>query len=383
MGSLKPSKSARPTIQDVAAQAGVSTATVSRVLNQVGAVDASLAERVRAACEALQYRPNRAARALAGGRSALIGLIVTDIQNPFFMEVVRGVEDTIQRQGYLLVLCNSAEDPGRERRYIEVMCAEPLAGAIVVPTTDRRPILQPFVDGGIPVVAVDRRVQDTAIDTVLLDNTAAAREAVEHLIANGYRRIAMITGPERTTTARERLEGYRLALRAAGIDPDPELERRGPFTQETGQAQTDQLLALRPPVDALLAGNNRLTMGALEAIHEHGLRVPEDIAVISFDEVPWISPGSVSLTMVTQPAYELGATAALRLIQRLQHPGQLARQETVLAHRLQIGDSSRTRRRAVLAAGPSEDGRAPPVAARSSGEHRAGPGSRGGEEVIC
>jgi DNA-binding LacI/PurR family transcriptional regulator len=343
MSGQQSSRSARPTVQDVAAYAGVSTATVSRVLNRVGSVDPALAERVRVACEALQYRPNHAARALAGGRSALIGLLVSDIQNPFFLEVLRGVEDTIQQHGYLLVLSNTAEDPMRERQYIEVMCAEAVAGAIVVPTTDRTSILQPFVEAGIPVVALDRRVHDPAVDTVLLDNVAAAREAVAHLIANGYRRIAMITGPERTTTARERLAGYRQALRQAGIAPDAVLERRGPFTADTGRERTRELLALQPPIDALLAGNNRLTMGALEAIHDHGLRIPADIAVVSFDQVPWISPGSISLTMVTQPAYELGSAAALRLVQRLQHPRPLARQEIVLAHRLDIGDSSQPR----------------------------------------
>src|SRR5579884_2223772 len=193
------------TIQDVADRAAVSIATVSRVLNGVTTVDSALAERVRAACAALQYQPNRAARALAGRRSAIIGVLVTDIQNPFFMELVRGVEDTAQHHGYLLVLCNSSEDPQRERQYIDVLCAEPVAGAIVVPTSDRKPVLQMFGERGIPVVAADRRVRDRSVDAVLIDNVGAAREAVAHLIGNGYRHIGLITGPNNTTTARERL----------------------------------------------------------------------------------------------------------------------------------------------------------------------------------
>jgi LacI family transcriptional regulator, galactose operon repressor len=333
----------RPTVKDVARYAGVSTATVSRVLTGTTAVDVTLADRVRAACAALQYRPNSAARALARGQSAIIGLLVTDIRNPFFMEIVHGVEDITQEYGYLLVLCNSKEDQDREGQYIELMCAEQVAGAIVVPTTDRKPILTPLVDSGIPVVCVDRRVRDRAIDSVLIDNTGAAREAVTHLIGNGYRRIGLVTGPDRTTTARERLEGYRAALRDAGIAPDPELERRGAFTEERGQQLTNELLELSPTVEALLIGNNRLMKGALDAIFAHGLRIPDDIAVVGFDDVPWMPPGSVSLTTVMQPAYELGSTAALRLIQRLKHPEQLARQETVLTYRLQIGDSSRPR----------------------------------------
>lgn len=333
----------RPTVQDVAAHAGVSTATVSRVLNGTSTVDAELAKRVRAASEALQYRPNRAARALAGGPSAIIGLLVTDVQNPFFMDLVHGVEDVAQQHGYLLVLCNSKEDQERERQYIEVLCAERVAGAIVVPTTDRKAVLQPLSNSGIPVVSVDRRVHDHAIDAVLVDNVSAACEAVAHLIGNGYRRIGMITGPDHVTTARERLEGYRRALQDAGIVPDPQLERRGSFTEESGRQLTGELLALTPPVEALLTGNNRLMKGALQAIYTHGLRIPDDIAVVGFDDPPWLTPGSISLTTVTQPAYELGGAAALRLIQRLRQPGQLARQEIVLAHRLHLGDSSRPR----------------------------------------
>ena len=333
----------RPTVKDVARLAGVSTATVSRVLTGTSAVDDVLAERVRAACVTLQYRPNSAARALVRGTSAIIGLLVTEFRNPFFMDIVHGVEDVTQEHGYLLVLCNSKEDQDREGQYIELLCAERVAGAIVVPTTDRKPILTPFVDSGIPVVCVDRRVRDRAIDTVLIDNTGAAREAVLHLIGNGYRRIGIVTGPDRTTTARERLEGYRSALREAGISPDPEVERRGTFTQELGRQLTSELLDLAPAVEALLIGNNRLMQGALDAIHARGMRVPEDVAVVGFDDVPWMPPGSASLTTVMQPAYELGSTAALRLIQRLKHPEHLARQETVLTYRLQIGDSSRPR----------------------------------------
>jgi LacI family transcriptional regulator, galactose operon repressor len=333
----------RPTVKDVARQAGVSTATVSRVLSGTNAVDDVLAERVRAACAALHYRPNSAARALVRGTSAIIGLLVTEFRNPFFMDIVHGVEDVTQEHGYLLVLCNSKEDQIREGQYIELMCAEQVAGAIVVPTTDRKPILTPLVDSGIPVVCIDRRVRDRPIDTVLIDNTSAAEEAVRHLIGNGYRRIGLVTGPDRTTTARERLEGYRRALHGAGITPDPALERRGPFTEDCGRQLTSELLALTPVVEALLIGNNRLMQGALDAIHAHGLRIPDDLAVVGFDDAPWMTPGSVSLTTVMQPAYELGSTAALRLIQRLKHPDQLTRQETVLTYRLRIGDSSRPR----------------------------------------
>ncbi len=330
-------------MEDVAAHAGVSVATVSRVLSGVATVDVSLVVRVREACATLQYQPNRAARLLAGGRSTIIGLLVSDIQNPFFMELVRGVEDVTQRHGYLLVLCNSSEDPRRERAYSEVLCAENIAGAIVTLTQERSSVLSLFRDRSIPVVSVDRRVRDRTIDAVVVNNVVAAQEAVAHLIGNGYRRIAIITGPEGTTTAQERLEGYRLAMREANLPLDLQLERRGPFTMESGRHLAGDLLEVMPRVEALFTANNRLTMGALDAIYARGLHVPNDVALVGFDNVPWVSPGSISLTTVTQPAYELGSTAALRLIHRLQQPEQGARQEIVLGHQLRVGDSSQPR----------------------------------------
>ncbi|HVC81967.1 MAG TPA: LacI family DNA-binding transcriptional regulator [Chloroflexota bacterium] len=341
LGSRLPRK--RATIQDVAEHAGVSIATVSRVLNRADSVDAGLAERVRSAMGELQYQPSGAARTLAGRLSTIIGLLVIDMQNPFYMELIRGVEDVAQRNGYLVVLCNSAEDPRKEQQYIEVLRAEPVAGAIVVPTSDRKPVIRRFVERGIPVVSVDRRVLDGSTDTVLIDNVAAAREAVRHLLDNGYRRIGLITGPDGATTARDRTEGYRQALRKAGIEPDSQWERSGPYSEESARRLAGELLDLDPPIDALFTGNNRLTMGALQLLYERGLRIPEDVALACFDEVPWAHPGAISLTSVIQPAYELGSTAATRLIHRLQHGGQLARQEIVLAHQLRIGDSSRSR----------------------------------------
>lgn len=327
------------TIQDVAQHAHVSIATVSRVLNGITTVDAEMASRVRAACAALHYHPNRAARALAGGRPVLIGCVVADLLNPFFVEVIQGIEDTMHRYDYLLVLCNSAQDPGKERKYIEVLCAERVAGVIIVPKQQR--YLSVFRQHNIPVVTVDQRAHDRTFDAVLIDNVGAAREAVAHLIGNGYQRIGMITGPLQSTTGHDRLEGYRLALRDAGIVHDPAIERSGSFEEESGRRYANELLDVQPPIEALVTGNNRITLGAMKTIHARGLHIPDDIAIVCFDDVPWASPGSIALTTIVQPAYELGKTAAMRLVQRLQHPEQSsARQEIVLAHHLHIGASS-------------------------------------------
>lgn len=331
------------TIQDVARRAGVSIATVSRVVNGTAQVKPEAAERVRAAVQALQYRPNHAARALRANRATTIGLLISDIQNPFFTALIRGVEDVAQREGYSLILCNSDENPEKERQYIEVLCAEQVAGAIVVPVRERQHGVQLFRDRQIPVVAVDRRIESRHVDSVLVDNVRGAREAVAHLSANGYRRIGIITGPQNTTTGRERLGGYRQALQLAGIAHDPALERFGAFKEESGKRLTEDLLQVTPRIDALFTANNLLTLGALEALHTRHLRIPDHIAVVGFDEMPWAALSVVSLTTVTQPVYDLGSTAALRLFQRLRHPGAFTKQEIILAPTLCVRGSSRAR----------------------------------------
>jgi LacI family transcriptional regulator len=319
----------------------VSIATVSRVLNGATTVDPVLAGRVRSACAELQYQPNRAARMLAGHRSSLIGLLVTDTQNPFFTEMARGVEDVALEKGFLVALCNSAEDGRRERRYIEALCAEDIAGAIIAPTNDRHTPLQLFLNRGIPVVTVDRRSHLDSVDAVVIDNISAAKEAVAHLIGNGYRRIAVIAGQQTKTTGHDRLKGYQLALQEAGIPREPSLERIGTYEQGVSRYIVAELLAIDPPPEALFTTNNRMTMGALEAIHARGLHVPNDIAIACVDELPWVSPVAVPLSVVRQPAYEMGSAAAMRLEQRMQHGGSMTRQDIVLAHQFIIRESSR------------------------------------------
>nr|BBH92226.1 LacI family transcriptional regulator [Thermogemmatispora argillosa] len=333
------------TIEDVAKRAGVSISTVSRVFNGTRFVNPTIAERVRAAAQELNYQPSRAARVLRGNRSKILGLLITNIQNPFFTALVRGVEDVAHERGYSVILCNSDEDPHKERQYIEVLCAERVAGAILVPTREHQPAISLFHRHRIPVVAVDRRVKDEEVDAVLVDNIRGAREAVLHLISNGYRRIGIITGPLSTTTGRERLEGYRRALEEAGLPYEARLVRSGPFKESTGQVQTRELLALDKPPEALFLGNNLITMGALDVLQECGLRIPDDIALVSFDDTPWAHLKTVSLTTVAQPVYELGSTAALRLFQHLQisPAGFLTRQEIILAPYLCIRGSSQPR----------------------------------------
>jgi LacI family transcriptional regulator len=331
------------TIDDVAREAGVSIATVSRVLNGSTRVNADATSRVLAAVEKLQYRPSHAARALRAQRATTIGLLISDIQNPFFTGLVRGVEDIAQQHGHSVILCNSDEDPKKERQYVDVLCAEHVAGAIIVPASEHSQSFQRFRELNIPLVAVDRRLEGRTTDAVLVDNVRGAYDAVLHLTAAGYRRIGLITGPIATTTGKHRREGYRRALAEAGISRDPTLERIGTFKERSGAELAAELLALDPPIDALFITNNLMTLGALETLHARGVRIPDDVAVVAFDDAPWASLPPISLTTVSQPVYELGTTAANRLFQRMQENAELSHQEIVLSPTLCIRRSSRPR----------------------------------------
>jgi LacI family transcriptional regulator len=258
--------------------------------------------------------------------------------------LMRGIEEEVRQNKYLLVMCNNPPDPRTEeqRQYIEILAAAPVAGVIIIPIQERMKELDLLKARSIPIVAVDQVIRDPLIDSVRIDNVTAAKEAVAHLIANGYRRIGVITGPRSASTANERLLGYHQALQEAGIKHSPALEQRGPFTEETGQNATHSLLDLDPPVDAIFATNNRLTIAALRTLYTQRKRVPDDIALVGFDAIDWAVPDLFSITTVLQPAYELGRTAANRLIQRLRQP-DTPRHEIILPHQLLIGESSRPR----------------------------------------
>jgi LacI family transcriptional regulator len=340
---IQPQKSKPATIRDVAHQAGVSLATVSRVLNGSATVDPEMTRRVQEVAAQLKYQPSRAARTLAGRSSFLVGLLVTDMNNPFYIDLIRGVEEVAQQEGYLLIVCNTLEDPQREQQYIEVLAAEPIAGAIIIPTQGQAPGLSLLKERHIPMVTVDRRVQDCSTDAVLTDNVNAGREAVMHLIGNGYRRIGVIGGPKAVTNMNERMQGYRQALQEAGIAFDACLEQRSAhINEETGFQLTNKLLDIQPPIEALFTTNNRFTIGALRALQARHKRIPEDIALVGFDDVHWAIPKLLSITTVIQSAYELGSAAANRLFQLIHNPTS-PRQEIILQYQLQIQDSSRPR----------------------------------------
>jgi LacI family transcriptional regulator len=324
-------------IGDVAAAAGVSPATVSRVLNGTGRVSAERAELVREAAARLGYEPFGPARALRQQLTRVWAVIVADIENPFFPSMVRGAEDVARLEGHRLVLGNSDEDLDKEASYIDIAIAERMAGVIIAVASTTESDLEPLLTRGIPVVAVDRRPRHHEVDSVLVDNRLGADEATQHLLEGGSTRIACITGPSRLSTATERLQGYRDALARNRLPADRSMVRRADFRQMGGYKAALSLLGSDNPPDALFVANNLMTVGAIHAIRDTGGRIPDDVAVVGFDDQPWTTLTSPQLTVVAQPTYEIGQEAAQLLSTASTADGS---RSIVLKPRLLVRESS-------------------------------------------
>lgn len=330
----------RITISHVADRAKVSRATVSRVLNNNPTVDAEIKARVLTAIEELDYQPNRAAQRLRSNTSDVIGVIISDIQSPFFTSVVRGIEDAAYANEMNIVLCNADEDLIRQETYLRLLQAENVAGIIVSPTwhVSESNELQQFLDSGIPIILIDRIVANTSFDMVSVDNVTGAYNGVRHLIDLGYRRIGIIAGNQKLTTGKGRYEGYARALASADIPLDEKLVRFTNFTEDDGYQFTMELLSLPRPPEALFVSNNLSTMGTLKAIREKGTKVPEELALVGFDDIPMASELKTPLTVVSQPTHEMGEEAVRLLIRRLKSP-QAPSQSIILQTQLIVRES--------------------------------------------
>jgi DNA-binding LacI/PurR family transcriptional regulator len=328
-------------IADVAALAGVSPATVSRVLNDAPFVDAGLRARVQRAVATLSYRPDRVARSLRRGATATLGLIISDVQNPFFTSVVRGVERVAGSRELLVMLCNADSEPARERRYGEALIAERVAGVVIASADPAGEAVHALVSAGIPTVIVDRESGHAAVDTVFVNNRAGARCAVEHLSTLGHRRIGLICGPLNFSVARERLEGYKAGLVQADIAFDSGLVRIGDFRQASGHSAMATLLQeMRGQLDGVFVAGDLMTLGALAAIHEAELDIPADISVVGFDDMPWASALNPPLTTVAQPATAMGEIAAQLVIDRIEGNAEAPPRHVVLEPRLIVRAST-------------------------------------------
>ncbi|MCR6630370.1 MAG: LacI family transcriptional regulator [Magnetospirillum sp.] len=313
----------KPSLVDVAKRANVSISTVSRTITGTGKISEETQEHVRQVMRELGYKPNRVARRLRAreGKRHLIGLIIPNIQNPFFADLARGVEDVAYKNNFAVMLCNYDEDPKKELFYLDVMQAEQVDGIILPPAHEEDADVQRVRQSGIPVVCVDRSLSDPTIDKVEVDNEQGSFEAVAHLIKKGHKRIGLISGPGDTSTGRERLEGYRRAHREAGIAVDETLIRYGDYKQPSGRDIAAELLSLAKPPTALFACNNLMLIGAIETIFARKLKIPQQVALIGYDDLPLAAVFDPPLTVVQQPAYEVGQRAAELLFKRLEDPG--------------------------------------------------------------
>lgn len=302
---------------DVARLARTSVATVSAIVNGSARVSPELAARVREAIAAVGYRPDGIARSLKKGSTQTIGLLVTDITNPFFTAVVHSVEDAAQARGYSVFLCNSDENFAEERTYLDLLLTRRVDGLILVPT-GKAADYAGFAGGlRAPVVFIDRAIPGVAVDSVTVDNLRASQAAVEYLLRLGHRRIGIVTGLPHLSTSAERLKGYRRALRKAGIAVDPELVRQGDFRQEGAFGAAQSLLALRQRPTAIFASNNLMAIGTMLAVRAAGLSCPEDVSLACFDDFEWAGVFHPRLTVLRQPTAEIGQKAIALLLARL------------------------------------------------------------------
>lgn len=307
------------TIVEVAKRANVSIATVSNVIRGTKRVSPAVHARVQAAIRELDYYPNEIARSLKVKQTRMLGIVLPDITNPFFPEVIRGAEDSAYDRGYFLVTANTDEQIGRERRVVAALRSYRVDGVLLAsaPGHDTRHI-QNAIAAGLPVVCIDRPISGVETDAVLLDNVRGGRECVRHLIQLGHRRIAIITGKLDAQIARERLQGYEQALDEAGIDGDSDLVLEGDFRDESGYRLGMQLLRGKLKATAVFICNGVMTLGFLKALEETGKRCPEDIALATFDDLAVDRSFHPHLTAVVQPSYEMGARAATILMDRIE-----------------------------------------------------------------
>ncbi|MFJ1650145.1 LacI family DNA-binding transcriptional regulator [Streptomyces sp. NPDC088337] len=316
-------------IKDVAAAAGVSVATVSRVLNENPSVSADARARVLAAVEALGYRPNAVARSLRTHRTRTLGLVISDVLNPYFTALARSVEEEARALGYSVIIGNADERPDLQDHHIRTLLDRRIDGLLVSPTDGGSPLMLDAARAGTPMVFVDRWIEGVDVPVVRSDGRAAVRDLVAHLYGLGHRRLAIIAGPAATTTGRERVEAFREALAAHGLPLPDAYIGQGDFKAGSGRRVTEGFLGLPEPPEAVFAADNLMALGALDAIRAREMRVPDDIALAAFDDVPWFPHTDPPITAIAQPTGELGRAAVRALVDRM--AGRPARSVTLPA----------------------------------------------------
>ncbi|MGH9397148.1 MAG: LacI family DNA-binding transcriptional regulator [Terriglobia bacterium] len=305
------------TIRDVARLAEVSLGTVSKVINKKGKVSPELTQRVLRAMEALDYHPDQIARSLKVRQTQTIGMVIPDITNPFFTEVIRGVEGEGRAHGYSLILCDSNEDPSLEQANLNTLFSRRVDGVLLAPT-DAQIAQDRITRRRFPVVFFDRIPPSFTGSAVVTDNLGAAFEATHHLIGLGHRGLAIITGRLNLSSGLDRLEGFRKALQQAGLPLREEYLRQGDFQLESGYRCGLELLQLAIPPTGIFCCNNQMTLGLMRALAEMRVTCPGQVSVLGFDDFPWAANFSPRLTTIAQPSVEMGEKAMQMLLRKIE-----------------------------------------------------------------
>lgn len=315
-------KNARVTIRDVARRARVSPATVSNVLNDRSGVGEPTRQRVRKVIEDMGFIRSTAAHQLRGGRSSVIGLVVFDVLNPFYGELLHGAESVLRQEGYALMVCSTGESRDTERHYLRLLQEHRVDGVLITPVQRNLGGITAIVEQGIPTVLVDRGASDRTFCSVTVDHVRAGELAVNHLLELGHSHIAFLNGPSSVRQYSDLARGARRAARGWAHDAEPqiiELSVEVP-SADSGENMIDQVLSVKPRPTAIMCVSDLLALGALRGLHRARLRVPEDMSLVGYDDVAFASMLSPPLTSVRQPKYELGVAAAQLLLEELRNP---------------------------------------------------------------
>ncbi len=328
------------TIRDVAKHAGVAPITVSRVINNADYVSQKTRDRVEAAVEELGYVPNMLGQSLRFKQTMTLALVLTDITNPFWTTVARGVEDVAQANGYSIILCNTDESEAKQEQYLQMLLRRRIDGILLAPSSSDPNPIQLIQKQGIPIVLLDRKIPDVQVDIVRADSENGSYQLINHLLSLGHKHIAMLSGPQTVSTAVDRANGYQRALTDANFPADASRLYWGEFNQDSGYHMAKTALSTTPPPTALFAANNFIAIGALHALKELDLHVPDDIALVTVDDTPPTFLQDPFLTVITQPSRDMGQQAAQLILDRLTNTIDNSTQHIVLPTQLFVRASS-------------------------------------------
>jgi LacI family transcriptional regulator len=316
-----------PTMRDVAEQAGVSLTTVSHVINRTRFVSLDVTERVMSAMDQLNYRPNELARSLRRGHTRTLGLILPDSANPYFAEIGHAIEVAAYESGYNVILCNTHGVEQKESHYINVLRNKQVDGIIFVATGDKTNSISQTLGDDFPVLLVDRELVGVSTDVIIVNNYQGGYLATQHLLNLGHTKIACISGPSRIRPSSERISGYTQALEQAGVNVNPDYFRMGDFHPNSGYQAALELLNLADPPTAIFACNDLMAIGVIRAGMEMGRKVPDDLALVGFDNIELAAYTIPPLTTISQPIEEMGEIATQLLIKRIHEDKSEPRRE--------------------------------------------------------